>query len=118
MDNPFRFRIALGAFALTIAMVFASVLLVVPARSQDSQVQEKVAAIKTAMAVNKQALAQYTWQEQETISIKGDVKDTKLYQVQIGANGQQQKTELSDQPAQSGGDTCGCGHASCHHHGS
>jgi len=31
---------------------------------------------------NKQKLAQYTWQDTETISIKGDVKDTKIYQVQ------------------------------------
>jgi hypothetical protein len=31
--------------------------------------------------INKQKLAQYTWQETETISIKGNVKDTKVYQV-------------------------------------
>jgi len=31
------------------------------------------------------------------------VKDTKVYQVQMGPNGQPQKTEISDQKAQSGG---------------
>src|SRR5208283_1783793 len=51
---------------------------------------------------NKQKLAQYTWQGTETISIKGDVKDTKVYQVQM-VNGQQQKTEVSNQQAQQGG---------------
>jgi hypothetical protein len=37
--------------------------------------------IKCAQAANKQALGQYAWQETETISIKGEVKDTKVYQV-------------------------------------
>src|SRR3974377_1620297 len=55
-----------------------------------------------AQDTNKQKLAQYTWQETETISIKGSVKDTKIYQVQM-VNGQQQKNPLSDQKAQSGG---------------
>ena len=59
-------------------------------------------AIKQAQDTNKQKLAQYTWQETETISIKGSVKDTKIYQVQM-VNGQQQKNPLSDQKAQSGG---------------
>ena len=51
---------------------------------------------------NKQKLAQYTWQESETISIKGEVKDTKVYQVQM-VNGQQQKTLVNNEQAQSGG---------------
>ena len=50
------------------------------------------------MARNKQQLAQYTWQETETISIKGNVKDVKTYQVQMGPEGQQ-KTLLNDQKA-------------------
>jgi hypothetical protein len=65
--------------------------------------EQKLMAIKQAQATNKQKLAQYTWQETETISIKGNVKDTKVYQVQVGANGQPQKTEVSEQKAQSGG---------------
>src|SRR5271157_506366 len=70
--------------------------------AQNPQMEEKLMAIKQNMAMNKQKLAQYTWQETETISIKGDVKDTKVYQVQM-VNGQQQKTEVSDQKASSGG---------------
>jgi hypothetical protein len=72
-------------------------------RAQSPQLEEKIMAIKQAQAMNKQKLAQYTWQETETISIKGNVKDTKLYQVQMGPNGQPQKTEISDEKAQSGG---------------
>jgi len=70
--------------------------------AQSPQLEEKLTAIKQAMAANKQKLGQYTWQETETISIKGDVKDTKTYQVQMGPNGQQ-KTLVNDQKAQSGG---------------
>ena len=73
------------------------------AAAQNPQLEEKVMAIKQAQALNKQKLAQYTWQETETISIKGDVKDTKIYQVQLGPNGQPQKTEINEQKAQSGG---------------
>jgi hypothetical protein len=42
-------------------------------------------------------------QEQETISVKGEVKDTKMYQVQMGPDGQPQKTEIGDQPVQPSG---------------
>lgn len=75
----------------------------VMAMAQSQQMADKLMAIKQAQATNKQKLAQYTWQETETISIKGNVKDTKVYQVQMGPNGQPQKTEVNDQKAQSGG---------------
>ena len=72
------------------------------AAAQNQQMEQKLMAIKDAQAANKQKLAQYTWQETETISIKGNVKDTKVYQIQM-VNGQQQKTLLNDQKASSGG---------------
>jgi len=87
---------------LTIA-VSASLLLLTPAAAQNQQMDQKLMAIKDAQAVNKQKLSQYTWLETETISIKGNVKDTKTYQVQMGPDGQPQKTEINDQKAQSGG---------------
>jgi len=70
--------------------------------AQSPQMEDKLMAIKQNMAANKQKLAQYSWTEVETISIKGDVKDTKTYQVRM-ANGQQQKTLVNDQKASSGG---------------
>jgi hypothetical protein len=85
--------VAIGAGACTITQ----------ATAQNEPMEQKLMAIKQAQATNKQKLAQYTWQETETISIKGNVKDTKVYQVQVGANGQPQKTEVSEQKAQSGG---------------
>ena len=74
---------------------------ITPALAQ-SQMEQKLMAIKEAQAANKQKLAQYIWTETETIAIKGDVKDTKTYQVQM-VNGQQQKTLVNDQKASSGG---------------
>lgn len=70
--------------------------------AQNQQLEEKLMAFKQNQAANKQKLAQYTWTETETISLKGEVKDTKVYTVQM-VNGQQQKTEVSNQAAQQGG---------------
>jgi hypothetical protein len=67
-------------------------------QAQNPALQEKLAAIKQSSAANKQALAHYTWLEQQTISLKGDVKKTQQFQVRM-VNGQQQKTELNPQPA-------------------
>jgi hypothetical protein len=77
-------------------------LLGVCAFAQNQQLEEKLMALKQNQAANKQKLAQYTWTETETISLKGEVKDTKVYTVQM-VNGQQQKTEVSNQAAQQGG---------------
>src|SRR5271165_6034799 len=81
----------LGSRLATLAAALV-VLSVAGALAQNPQLEEKLMALKQSQAMNKQKLAQYTWQETETISIKGSVKDTKMYQVQVGPNGQQQKT--------------------------
>ena len=86
-----------------VAMAALVVLTGTRAVAQNSQMEDRVMALKQAQEANKQKLAQYTWQETETISIKGDVKDTKTYEVQLGPNGQPQKNELGDEKAQSGG---------------
>ena len=89
------------ALALAVA-ISAGVFAIAPAAAQNQQMEEKLMAIKNASAANKQKLAQYTWTETEAISIKGEVKDTKTYQVQM-VNGQQQKTLVNNQAASSGG---------------
>src|SRR5271165_6308772 len=70
--------------------------------AQNPQMEDKLLTIKAAMDNNKLKLAKYTWQETEVISVKGDVKDTKTFQVQI-VNGQQQKNLINDQKAQPSG---------------
>ena len=89
------------ALALTVA-ISAGVFSITPAMAQNQQMEQKLMAIKQAQDANKAKLATYTWTETETISIKGSVKDTKTYQVQM-VNGKQQKTLVNDQKASSGG---------------
>ncbi len=86
---------SLGAVA-ALAMVIAP-----PSRAQSPDLQQHVAEIKQAMSLNKQVLAQYTWQEQQTVSVKGEVKKQELFQVRLGPDGQPQKTSLD--PDQSSG---------------
>jgi hypothetical protein len=90
--------VRVATFALSAGIVLSGVV----AAAQNPQLEEKLAALKQNQAANKQKLAQYTWTETETISIKGDVKDVKTYQVQM-VNGQQQKTLVNNQQAQQGG---------------
>ena len=87
------------SIAISIAVAISFAAMAVPLlTAQSPQLQEKVAAIKEASMRNKQSLARYTWQEQQTISVKGEVKKQMLYQVQMGPDGKPQKTELSESP--------------------
>jgi hypothetical protein len=88
---------ALGRAVVAIASLV--VLMSSMAIAQNPKMQDKVMAIKQAQEANKQKLAQYTWKETETISVKGDVKDTKVYQVHMGPDGKPQKDELSEEKA-------------------
>jgi len=94
-----RRPIALGLLFAVLSVVLTACAASV---AQNPEMEEKLMAIHQAQVANKQRLAQYTWQETETISIKGEVKDTKIYQVQM-VNGQQQKTLVNNQSAQSEG---------------
>jgi hypothetical protein len=58
----------LVACVLLVAVVFN-----LPVKAQNPELQQ-LAEVKPAMAQNKQALAQYTWVEQVTISLKGEQK--------------------------------------------
>ncbi len=103
MHNHSRRRFAL---TLSTAIALCAALSAIPQiLAQSPELQEKLAQIKQSSAANKQALAHYTWLEQQTISLKGDVKKTQQFQVRIGPDGQQQKTELNPQapPQPSGG---------------
>lgn len=65
------------------------------AAAPNPEMQKRVADLKAAMAKNKQALAQYTWVEQDTISLKGEVKKQEQFQVVLGPDGKPQKTPLN-----------------------
>lgn len=94
LRTPFRFLLPM----ITAAILLAGSTAV----AQNPQLEEKIQALKQNQAANKQKLAQYMWTETETISLKGDVKDVKTYQVQM-VNGQPQKTLVNNQQAQQSG---------------
>jgi hypothetical protein len=95
-----RFAIALSICAVIATLFFSTA----PATSQDAGLQARLNDIKQASAANKQALAKYNWQEQQTTSIKGEVKKQQTFLVRVGPDGQQEKTEINAAaPAPSGG---------------
>jgi len=75
-----------------------------------SELQQRLAEVKQSAAQNKEALSHYTWQEEEKIAIKGDVKDTKIYQVRLGPDGKPEKQQTENLPQSSGGRQHGLGH--------
>jgi hypothetical protein len=75
-----------------------------PIAAQSPELQQKVAEIKESAAKNKQALAQYTWVEQDTISLKGEQKKQEHFQVRLGPDGKPQKTPLDAAPAADSGE--------------
>jgi hypothetical protein len=97
MEN--RRAVTAGAAAAVIVLMFAGA----PRSSgQNPQIEQRVAAVKQAAAQNKQALAQYTWVEQQAVSLKGEVKKQSASQVRLGPDGKQQKTPIGGEPAASG----------------
>jgi hypothetical protein len=83
-----RFVMGFGLLGLT-------ALIIVPApQAQSQEMQQRLAEVKQSLAFNKQVLAQYTWMEQQIISIKGEQKKEELYNVQLGPDGKPQKTPV------------------------
>jgi len=76
----------------------AIILFALAAPTAVAQNPEIKQQIQQAAAANKERLAHYTWQETQTVSLKGEVKSTTLYQVQMGPDGKPQKTDLSPPP--------------------
>jgi hypothetical protein len=68
------------------------------ANAQNPELQQQVSDVKQSMAKNKQALASYTWNEQITISLKGEEKKQEHFQVRLGPDLKPEKTSL-DPPA-------------------
>ena len=66
--------------------------------AKQQQAQAQVASFKQSSAENNKKLAQYTWKQKVEVLKGGDVKKTMVYQIAIGPDGKQQKTEIA-QPA-------------------
>lgn len=79
---------------LAVALPFSVTL-----RAQLGDMQARVTELKDSAAKNKQALAQYTWTERVTISLKGQQRKQERFQVRMGPDGKPIKTPI-DAPAQ------------------
>jgi hypothetical protein len=91
----------------TFAILVTVVILCLPAMAGQAPTgsaagtQERVAALKQALAANQAALKQYTWTETTEISLKGEVKKRQQKACRYGADGKVVKTETGgEQPQQ------------------
>ena len=82
------------------ALVLLSSITTLP---QNSELQEKLAAVKQAAAENKQRLQQYQWIETTQLTLKGDQKPPTQNLCQYGPDGQVQKTPIGPPPQQPSG---------------
>ena len=70
-----------------------------PLFAQDSGVQEKLAAVKQAMAANTQKLRQYQWIETTQVTLNGEQKPATQNSCQYAPDGTVQKTPMGPAPA-------------------
>ena len=61
---------------------------------QAQDLQQKLAAAKQAAALNQKALRSYSWLEKTELSLKGEVKNTKVDMCKYGPDGKVQKTAV------------------------
>ncbi len=84
-----------------ISMACALTLIVVaPLTAQElkQELQQKLAAAKQAAALNQKALRSYSWLEKTELSLKGEVKNTKVDMCRYGPDGKVQKTPVVEPP--------------------
>jgi hypothetical protein len=84
-----RLKIMIGAVAFAAAM---------PALAQSPELQQKLAAVKQVIAINKQSLQTYQWTETTQLTLDGDPKPPTQNLCQYGPDGQVQKTPIGAPP--------------------
>src|SRR5271163_1894138 len=70
----------------------------IPALTQSPELQQKLAAVKQVIAINKQSLQQYQWTETTQLTLDGDPKPPTQNLCQYGPGGQVQKTPIGPPP--------------------
>jgi len=83
---------------LALPVLLAGTVFICPANAQNPELQQRVSDVQQSMAKNKEALASYTWNEQVTISLKGEEKKQEHFQVRLGPDLKPQKTSLDPPP--------------------
>lgn len=87
--SKYRRWLMLGAVALAAS---------IPAIAQIVDIQQKLAAVKQVVALNKQSLLQYQWIETTQMNLDGDPKPQTQNLCQYGPGGQVQKTPIGPPP--------------------
>jgi hypothetical protein len=80
-----------------------ALLAIAPAIAQNTEMQQKLIAVKAVAAENKQQLRQYQWTETIQLTLKGDEKPPSESLCQYGADGQVQKTPIGAPPPEPSG---------------
>jgi hypothetical protein len=93
--------VVLVARGLTIAALV--MLAGTAASAQGPDLQQKLAQVKQAAALNQQALHQYQWTETTQLTLKGDPKPASQKLCQYGPDGQVHKTAIGPPPEQPSG---------------
>jgi len=95
-------RVAVLSIFSVIATLAASSFVSIGSPTQDpaakEQMQAKIADIKASLAMNQQALRQYTWMETTEISLKGEVKSKTQNSCNYGPDGKVVKKLVSAPP--------------------
>ena len=88
--------------ALLLVMVVLTALSPATAQANGAaggELQQKLAAVKQAVAENQQKLHQYQWTETTQLALKGDAKPPKQSMCQYGPDGKVVKTPIGPPPA-------------------
>jgi hypothetical protein len=67
------------------------------ALAQRPKLEQCLTEITSAETLSKQALTRYSWREEETINVKGELKERKVFHVQMGRSGQLSRSEIAQQ---------------------
>jgi len=76
----------------------AALAFVAVSGTQAQDLQQKLGAAKESAARNQQALRSYSWTEKAELSLKGEVKSTKVDMCKYGPDGKVQKTPVVEPP--------------------
>jgi len=92
-----------GSTARWLMIAVVAMIASLSAFAQDSAIEEKIAAVKQAMAMNAQRLHQYQWIETTQVTLKGDPKPPTQKLCHYGPDGQVQKTPIGTPPEEVSG---------------
>jgi hypothetical protein len=85
--------IVVGIALAAVALVAAPLM-----RAQAPDLQQKLAAATESAAANQKALRSFSWLEKTELSLKGEVKNTKVDSCKYGPDGKVQKTPVVEPP--------------------